>query len=348
MNVFRTNIFIIRISTVLGFFFVSSSIILFIFVLLKRLYLMKKEKRDNQLLEKWRPILLESLYSPESFNRIPKKNTTLFLILWNNLQDILKGPEKEQLNQLARSLNMNLTAMQMLSSRKFSQRLLAIAVLGNLKEEQAWDKIQYFSESSNMTLSINAMHALSKIDPKRAINIIISFMSERQDWPDYKVAMILNEIGATIFSRPLSDKILLLSHERQPRLLNLMKSADGKVVLPLIKQLLSTTKDNEVISSCLNLLSIFGDHRDIPIVKNYLSHQQSFIRMRAVMTLALIGNEQVLPSLEGCLSDQDWWVRYRTAEAIKLLPTINNDQILEIRDRQTDRFAVDILNYVIS
>jgi len=349
MDVFTTNIFIIKISTFLGFFFVFSSIILFIIILLKRVYLIKKEKRDSKLLEEWRPILLANLYSlPPSFDKISKKNTTLFLIFWNNLQDILKGPEKEQLNHLARLLHMDQAAIKMLSSRKLSQRLLAIAVLGNLREEQAWDKIQHFSESSNMTLAINAMHALTRIDPERVINIVISFMIDTQDWPDYKIAMILNEMGATIFSKPLADEILLLSPERQPRLLNMMNSADGKVVLPLILQLLSSTNNNEVISSCLNLLSIFGDYRDIPVVKDYLNHQQSFIRMRAVMTLSLIGNEYVLPFLERCLSDPDWWVRYRTAEAIKLLPTMNNDRILEIRDRQLDRFAVDILNYVIS
>lgn len=322
---------------------------MFIVILLKRIHLKRKERLDKLFLEKWRPILLENLYSEStSFASISAKNTTQFLILWNNLQDNLKGQEKERLNQLARSLDMDKVAMKMLSSRKLSKRLLAISVLGNLKEERAWEELSYLAESENTTLAMNAMHALAKIDPERAIKTVVIFMVHRQDWPDYKISLILNEIGASKFSRPLAEEILLLEPQKQTRILNMMNAGDGSVILPLVKQLLSTTDNYEVISSCLNLLSLFGDHRDIPMVKEYLHHEVSFVRMKAVKTLALIGDASELPAIEKCLMDKDWWVRYRAAEAIKLLPEIDNERILEIRDRQSDRFAIDILNYIIS
>ncbi|MDF2614529.1 MAG: heat repeat protein [Clostridia bacterium] len=349
MIFFTTNIFIIKLSSFIGFFFVLTSIILFIIIMIKRFYLIRKQKRDERLLEEWRSILLKNLYGvPAPFKNIPKKNISLFLILWNNLQDILKGPEKEQLSQLARSLHINHIALTMLSSRKLSKRLLAISVLGNLREKKAWSRLHEFAKSENMTLAITAIHALAKIDPEKSVTIVISFMVHRQDWPNYRLVVILSEIGAGRFSNPLANEIRLLPSLKQPRLLNMMNFGDGKVVLPLVKQLLAATHNNEVISSCLNLLSIFGDHRDVPIVKAYLNHKEAFIRMWGVKTLASIGNESDLLALERCLSDRDWWVRYRAAEAIKLLPTTTDEKILEIRSRQSDRFAIDILNYVIS
>jgi len=310
--------------------------------------MMKKEKHDNKLLKEWRPILLDNLYSNTSFIKVSKKNSTLFLILLNNLQEVLKGPEKEQLNKLAKSLRMDQLAIKMLSSRKLSKRLLSISILGNLREEQAWDKIYYLSQNENMTLAINALHALSKINPKKTITIVVSFMTNTQDWPEYRIAMILNEIGANIFSKPLADEILMLDPKKQSRFLKMMNYADGQIVLPLVKELLLTTNNSEVISCCLDLLSLFGDHRDIPLIKSYLNHQESFIRMKSVKSLALIGTEDELPYLEQCLSDQNWWVRYRAAEAIKMLPTMNTEKIIKIRDRQLDRFAKDILNYIIN
>jgi len=69
--------------------------------------------------------------------------------------------------------------------------------------------------------------------------------------------------------------------------------------------------------------------------------------MNAVKSLALIGTEDELPYLEKCLSDEDWWVRYRAAEAIKMLPTMTYNKLLEIRDRQTDNFATELLNFII-
>jgi HEAT repeat protein len=243
---------------------------------------------------------------------------------------------------------MDQIADKMLSSRRFSERLLAIAVLGNLGAEQSWYKIYGFSESSNMTLAINAIHALAKINPEKAVSVVLAFMVHREDWPNYKIAAILNEIGASRFSKPLADEIRLLSTDKQSRLLSMMDFADGKVVITLVKQLLLATMHSEVISSCLRLIAIFGDHRDVPVVKKYLKHPQSFIRMSAVKSLALIGKEDELPSLEKCLCDRDWWVRYRAAQAIKLIPTTSNERILEIRARQSDGFAIDILNYIIS
>lgn len=349
MIFFKTNIFIIKLSIFIGLLFVLISILLFIIIMLKRLYLAKKEKRDTKLLEAWRPILLKNLYQgPTSFKDMPKKNIILFLILWSNMQDILKGPDKEQLNQLARSLHIDHKAFKLLSSRKLSQRLLAISVLGNLRDTKSWPKIYEFSKSSNMTLAISAIHALAKINSEKALHIVISFMVNRQDWPDYKLIVILNEIGATTFSQPLANEILKLPPDKQTHLLNMMHFGDGKVVLPLVKQLLSTTSDNEVTATCLTLLSIFGDHRDVPLVQHYLNHEEAFIRIHGVKTLAAIGSAAELYSLEKCLCDRDWWVRYRAAEAIKSLPAVTDEKILEIKNRQSDRFAIDILNYVIS
>lgn len=344
--ILKTHIFIIQISSFIGFFFVFISLILFILLMLKRLFLLRKQAKEKYLVTEWKAILLDSLYdSPASINNISKRNIDLFLNLWNKLQENLKGPEKEKLNQLADSINMNKTAMKMLSSRRYSKRLLAISILGNLRDEQAWDKLQEFSNSNNITLAISSIHALAKINPDRAVNILISFMVNSDGWPKYRISMLLNEVGADRYSKPLVKEILLLNSEKQSYLLSMMLFADGLVVLPLVKQLLATATDYEVISSCLNLIATFGDHRQISIIKKYLDHDVPYIRMNAVKALAFIGTEDELSYLEKCLYDKDWWVRYRAAEAIKMLPTMTYNKLLEIRDRQTDALVINLLNY---
>ncbi len=127
-----------------------------------------------------------------------------------------------------------------------------------------------------------------------------------------------------------------------------MQFADAKISLHLARELLQSELDFEVIAEALNLISIFGDARDLNLVKNYLNHEKSFIRMRAITALGEIGNQEILPYLEKSLSDPDWWVRYRTAQAIMKLPGMNTEALIAIRDRQTDRFGIDILNYVLS
>ena len=43
------------------------------------------------------------------------------------------------------------------------------------------------------------------------------------------------------------------------------------------------------------------------------------------------------------LDDPEWWVRYRAAQSIVSLPFLGPNELRQLQARQTDRFAVDIL-----
>jgi len=326
-----------------------SSALLFIIIIVNRFRIIRKEKRDLAFTEKWRPILLENLYNlPKSVEPISPKYNIAFLLLWNNLQSILEGPANEQLNQLARSLKMDQVAHKLLSSRKRSRQLLGIITLGKLKQENTWERLMHFSKKDNIVLAVAALQAMAKTNPKKTLPHVLSFMKERDDWPNYKMVIILDEIGASVFSKPLANMLQILPLNKRVRLLSFMQFADAKTSLHLARELLHSQPDFEVIAEALNLISIFGDARDLNLVKNYLHHEKSFIRMKAVKALGEIGDQETLSCLEKSLSDPDWWVRYRTAQTIMKLPGMTTEALLAIRDRQTDRFSIDILNYVLS
>lgn len=349
MNIFKTHILIIKYSFWAGMVFVFLSIFLFTVIIVNRLYVARQQRRHQIFLKKWRPILLDNLYSiPTSLTAVPKRDTTSFLLLWNHLQEILKEDARDRLAILARSLEIDKVAIKMLASRKTSKCLLALSVLGNLRKEQAWDKIEKFVNNKNMLLSLTALNALAKINPTRAVQIIIDFMVKQDNWPDYKIANILYEIGSKTFSEPLAKAILSTNPEKQARLLTFMRFANGTVAVPIARKLLKESSDTEVISACLNLLGLLSDIRDARLIKDFIKHPASPVRIRAVSALGNIADDQELHVLEECLSDSEWWVRYRAAQAISTLPSMNRDLMEIIKKRQTDRFAVDILNYVIS
>ena len=348
MDLVSTNIFIIRISLYVGIFFLLSSTILFTMIFLNRLRIIRKHKKEEEFTNKWRPILLENLYKvPDSLEPVPAKYNIAFLILWNNLQDVLRGKEKEHLNQLARSLKMDQVAFKMMNSRKMVNQILGILVLGNLKESSSFDKLKEIAEKSNLTLSMTALHSMAKINPEKTINPLLSFIKERGEWPSYKIVMILDEIGSSIFSQPLADLIKRTKSKEQPVLIKLMKFADSEIAKTLAEDLLDSAFDPEVISASLGLLEYFGDSRNIKIIERHLNSDLSFIRMKAVKALSALGSLEILPILEKSLTDSDWWVRYRTAQSIISLPMVTREDILKIRDGQNDKFAIDILNYVL-
>ena len=322
---------------------------MFMAVIVKRLFLMKQERRQQAFIDKWRPILLDNLYSaPDSLTAVAAKDTLSFLILWSNMQETLQGEAKDQLNVLARSLEMDQRAIEMLSSRKLSRRLLAVTVLGHLREDEVWADIESLVYEKRITLAINALHALARINPLRATHVIVPFLAETDNWPEYRVANILYGIGSKIFAGPLAEATLAVAPEKQIRLLSLLRYSERAVVVPLVKKLLNDSSDEEVLSASLNLLGMFGDNREAELAKRFIKHPSPFIRIRAVTALGNVTNGHDMKSLEDCLGDSAWWVRYRAAQAIAAFPHMTRSGLERMRDLQTDRFAADILNYVLS
>lgn len=329
--------------------FLASSALLFAVVIGHRIIVTARERRQESFFQTWRQTIIDNLFQmPETLSAVAAEDTISFMLLWNNLQDTLQGEPKEQLNVLARALEIDKRAVRLLGSRSMSLRLLAISTLGHLKHHASWRQLEKDVWSRSMTLAIHALHALSRIDANRAVEMIVSFLIQTEDWPEYRIANILYEMGPSSFSKALGEAVLTVQPEKQVRLLNMMRYADRAVALPLARQLLQNSSSEDVLAACLHLLELFGDSRELAVVKRMLKHNSPVVRIRAVSALGQMAGEEDIKDLEECLRDQTWWVRYRAALAIAGLPGINRERIERMRNAQADRFAVDILSYVLS
>ena len=52
--------------------------------------------------------------------------------------------------------------------------------------------------------------------------------------------------------------------------------------------------------------------------------------------------------LEPLLSDSVWWVRDRTAQALRVLPGMGAQALLQIKERLADAYGRDIIDHVLS
>ena len=66
--------------------------------------------------------------------------------------------------------------------------------------------------------------------------------------------------------------------------------------------------------------------------------------MQSAKVLGRLGEREHVGLLESLLQDREWWVRYRAAQALVGLPFLGPNALREIQRRQTDRYAVDILD----
>lgn len=330
----------------LGVFVFMLTFLILLHIILIHFLLIVKERRTKRFLATWRPLLMQSLITvPDNLPPVGRRDAFAFLSLWTHLHESLRGESKERLNRVARLVGVDKEAVRMLRKGGFRKRLMAIAVLGYLRENSVRGILWSLLKDDNPVISLSAARAMVLIDSKAAIPLIIPLINQRKDWAPVKVASILKEAGADVISRPLADAVLKAAAENSPYMIRYLELAHYDVAAEALHQILQTSQDDEVISACLRILK---DPRDLKIVRKYLHHPRWHIRVQAAAVLGRIGGEEDKQELVNLLGDREWWVRYRAAQALASLPFVSLEDLKRIQAEHPDRFARDILTQVIS
>ena len=287
------------------------------------------DRRRQQMLTVWRPILAQSLIeAPNTLPPIHPRDRVLFLYLWNHLQESIKGESSDELCAVIRRTGMDRVVHHYLAKGTLRQQLLAIVTLGHLTERTAWGRLVELAHDANAFRSIEAARALVRIDPARAIPTLIPLISQRSDWSPLKVLTILQEAGEDLVAQTLGQAAGEAPPIIAARLIRFLASVRNHRALPFIRPLLDRTPLHEdVLASCLSLFGQCSDPRDLPIVRQYTAHPTWFIRVQAATALGKMGVEEDSAILIGLLNDTHWWVRYRAAEALSVLPTMTDDKL---------------------
>ena len=308
-----------------------------------------REKRQERFYVKWEPLLAEASLG-EQFPLLPslrRRDYISFLLLWNRFQQNLRAESRWGLVQLANNLGMDKVVARMTGSRDETDKALAALTLGNLKDYSRWYLLQNMAErESGMSAQI-AAGALAKIDPLRAAPILISLFVERHEWPQTRVAAILGELGSGAVSEPLVEAICRAEETDIPRLLRYVPFIEPHAAVLLVRELLSTRYDSEVIAACLSAVRYLEDQESKAMVISLLDHPGWAVRVQAVNALGRLAGPGDVDHLSRMLSDCNWWVRYRSAQALVSLPFMDPKKLENIRIGQTDRYARDIMAQII-
>ena len=345
----------IRLVTWTGQLVAALVLLLMLQVLLLRTWLIVQNRRERRFLNVWQPLLLQSLESvPSEVPRIGRDNSFAFLHLWNYLHESLLDEAKERLNQTARLAGINRMASQMLKDGSVRERLMAIATIGQLRDQTDWEELQRIAASHHSLLSLTAAHAMIRIDARAAITLLTPLIGSRHDWPAARVAWMLKEAGADVISEPLACAALsaALDHtenkesaEEATRLIRYLEAAHCESAIPVVRRIIHITRDREVIIACLR---VFIDSEDLDTVRRFLNDPRWQIRVQAATALGRMGTEEDEARLIALLADEEWWVRYRAAQALCSLPSVTLAKARRIQMGQTNLFARDILEQAIA
>ncbi|WP_078030800.1 HEAT repeat domain-containing protein [Massilia sp. KIM] len=320
------------------------TLLLAIQIVLMRVSLRRRERREAQVLARWRPLLNQIVVGERpSLPALAPRERLPFLRLWVHLQGSLRGDATEALNAMARGLGVDALARAMLARGAREERLLAALVLGHLRDREAWPQLLPLAELSDSALSLTALWALVRVDPVAAADYLTPLFIEREDWALSHVAGILKEAAAPT-AAVIGRLLPTLPQERLPRALRIAEA----LRVPLPGAVLAGALNSEQVPVVIAGLRGVMTPETIAEVRALLAHEDWQVRVQAARALGRIGAREDVPRLVALLADPQWWVRYRAAQALRELPALSRADLEAVRAGLTDRYAADMLQQVLA
>ncbi len=324
---------------------VVTTVVLFVYTIGLRLATIGAARRRRRLLAEWREvfatsILDESHAREQPLPRIHRNHELDLLEEWNRARSSVEGAAAANLITLAERAGLPAIAGRLLRSRRTRSRILAVQTLGHLRDRAHRDAVRAFVDHENTALSITAAVALVDIDPDFAVGVLLPMIETRRDWPKSRVSLFLRIAGSERISEPMFRAIRSADNRGKTYLLQFARLVEASVLDALVEDLIRETNDPGVLNAALKLVSGFAG---VPRIATLTRHDAWFVRMQTAKVLGRVGQEEHLKLLEALLADTEWWVRYRAAQAIAGLPFLGPNGLRQIRERQTDRYAADIL-----
>jgi HEAT repeat protein len=305
-----------------------------------------REQRERRFQEFWRPVMVQCLEGiPVNHPMVDRSEWCSFLSLWNYFQESLLGGSRRHLNELARRCDMHVAARRLVEIGVIRERLLGILTLGHLSDESSWGILRRIVTSSDPVLSLAAARALVQIDPAAAMPLLVPQICTRVEWPPSKIAGILREAGVEVIARPLAAAVLYATPNTLPWMIRYLDMVPAEVADPVICQVIGTTRDDQLIATCLGALR---DPANLPTIRMFVHHPDWRVRRSSAEALGKMGVARDQRLLIEMLDDDEWWVCQAAAQSITRMPLVSRDQLRRIRSRLTSNSARAMLDLALS
>lgn len=314
-------------------------------VLGMRLRNLRRERDIAAARATWRPVLAQAALgdTPQLPAFRGRGERADVLLLWNQMQDGVRGSAHSGLNALAEQLDFHALALDWIAKGSLSRRVLGLATLGHLGRPGDVERLQAALHDPQALVSIAAARALLQVDAAAAAAWVLDEYLGRSDWPAARVGTLLRDAGAEAVAPALTQRLLAASGETQLRLLRLLRFAESPRMGSVLQQLVERSDDPQVLSVALRQLH--GPDA-LPRVRELAVHADALVRSAAAVALGHMGTVGERPLLTALMADRDWWVRYRAAQAIVALPGSDRLSLAALRAGLRDRFARDMLEHV--
>lgn len=313
-------------------------------VLGMRAYAVRDRAAREATIARWRPLMLAAAAGDASeLPPLKARERRAVMLLWNRLQDGLRGRSHDDLNALAARMGLATIARRYAARRGGARRLIGLRTLGHLGSPDDWARMLALLDDPRSQVSLAAARALLRVDAARAAGPVIDQYLARTDWPVPRVGTLLREAGADAIGTALADRLLDGSPADQVRLLPLARVTEAPGRGSVIEAVLARAGEPAVLSATLQQVHGPGSLRR---VRELCDHPDWQVRSYAALALGRLADAGERPRLTRMLADREWWVRYRAAQALLGMPGVDGVAVEALRAGLADRYARDMIRQV--
>ena len=336
----------LRLAAGVGLTAIAISLVMAVAVVAMRVQAIRTRRRHERAVLRWRPLLVRVAAGDECDPpRLLPGEKVPVLLLWNQMQESLRGPAHQQLNRFGEQIGLYTLARRLEGKHRLGARVLGDAALGHFAKASDWQRLAKGMHELNTPASLAAARALLRIDAAAAAESVFERYLGHSDWPAPRVGTLLRESPHEAIAPTLTRRLIDGTLYDRLRLLPLLRFAEVPNIDSLLDRLVQTSREPQVLSIAMRQLQGPAALAD---VRRLASHADPLVRSAAAQALGRIGNVGDENRLIDLMADANWWVRYRAAQSLVGMPRVGADDMVQLRRLISDRYSRDILDQVLA
>ncbi len=300
-------------------------------------------RRQIMLTTRWREIFVRAAAEtslPDSFPEIRKQDWFTVLAVYIEFQGVHVSDE------IAIRLGIADYALSLLDRGDDADKILALKVLGHLRDARALESAVVLTREDGPELSRTAAHCALRIDPS-FIALTLRLLLVRDDWVRSRVETMLREVDADALGTAMHDAIAGAPEEEAPRLIDYVRFCPAASAHSICYGVLNTSHQPEALAAALRSLAPLAHDAHHAMAVRFTNHEDSIVALSALRVLRKCVRDEDRDLLVKMTAHHDYWVRLRAAEAaVQLFATAERAQ--EFSASLTDRYARDAIEQVLS
>lgn len=300
----------------------SSSILIMCYIIVRRIYIHKREHSDSERLAYLRPMLFKCIddfgYCDELEAELTARDQELVISIIRQLMDVLRGEVRKKLVAVLRRFGAIKEHVRNLEKGNWGERSLASLDLAWYEPGEVAAALENALDDSSSRVRVSAANSLVTLGvPIDVCNIARKFTVKGSRRP-----RAMGTFFRRIAPNSVSELTSLLDEDDEGLLIMVIDALGYSNDFSVIDKILKTASHHDstdVRVAAMRSLTTLGHPACLEAVRNGLLDSAWEVRAHAAIAAGKIGLSDTEASLSGLLSDSHWWVRFRSAEALLAL-----------------------------